>query len=326
MHRCSYFGEVFKQVNSSPDFSWSSNPASADTEIILGEMLRSKIGVSDQFSFRTNGLVKACLSKNDSLLLSEMSSRCKFSQDAKKVVYGGENLAEWKALRLGNITEFRSLSYVDEFGRIVDVVDLEKLIVNDMESGLTPYFVIISLRDSCPEALQKLLLLKKEYKFELFLDLAEMDLNSLEPSNLPIEELNESDYIHLDLSKLSGLSSSFLFCKDRNALSNAFTGTDREYFKTSNAELKSNPRSREFLTDTKYDAHKYNIGFGHETSVFRLFYTVHYLGADGILEWINSLNTVAEYALSNLQGELPKALKLYSMMSLLDASIIEYML
>ena len=66
---------IFKTATSNADFSWSCNPANADTEVILSEMIRTQIGLPNDFGYGYGGLGKFVMNFNEAIVLTLHTSQ-----------------------------------------------------------------------------------------------------------------------------------------------------------------------------------------------------------------------------------------------------------
>lgn len=260
------------------------NPATADAEIIFCERLRRYMGIPDVFSYGNEGLGKIGLNLNDCLLLTMQNSKVSRLNSGNielenLVAYGIDDVKNSKPAKVLGIDVTRETIFKDRFGLKIDFDYLSKTLSQDRSEGLVPFYYAYSPRslETIDEELEKLHELSKEYSFHILLNLANLDLNSLTLKNSP-RHFEKVEYIHCDLSKIGGLSSSVIFFKDRVGLTNSLSIVEREYYRVNYNKGKfSEEHEEKIITEKKYDAHNFAIGFGHKTSLMSLFFSFEYL-------------------------------------------------
>lgn len=130
--------------------------------------------------------------------------------------------------------------------------------------------------------LSQLISLKKKFHFKIFLNLEALGML---PLTQEIENMtalsHQVDFIYLDNSKLTGLTTNAIFMPDRGSLKSSLEIVEKEYYKAKKVPG-SHLNSEDLITTDKYTAHHYNIGFGHTVGVYRLFFCLQLLGEEGL--------------------------------------------
>lgn len=132
-----------------------------------------------------------------------------------------------------NIENIVQVGYSDKFGTVFDFENFKSSLEEGVANGLCPGIVVF--RDGGSEEefeiLKKIVELKKIHKFSIFLDISRQEYLFMLDTSQKYKDISEDiDFINLEMSKLTGLTSGILFSKDREIYKNSFKGTHREYY------------------------------------------------------------------------------------------------
>ena len=284
-------GALHEGAFPSANFDHNSNPAAAEGESLLCEMVRKLVGLHEHYSLKSDGLGKMAVTFNEILLLCYHSTVYAHPQEveAKLVFYTtAQNVGELqKVFSIRNSQHWRKVC-----SNQTDQVQphlfewLKKAIEADVDAKLIPHFLhyrIESLSELDSEHLKKLHELSQKHKIKVLLDATNLGVQALR--ELSFQHV-DADFVAIDLSQLGGPASNIFFLKERFSFREKLINVPMEYLKTysdlvtDNSKVVSKDSKR--VCDVEFTAHDYNIGFGNFVPWERLLLVLRSLGKKGI--------------------------------------------
>ena len=301
-------GHVHEGSLVSANFDYVCNPAAAEGEALVCEMVRKFTGLNEAYSIRAKGLGKMAPVLNEIILVCYHSTiYCQPREAEPKLVFysTGLNLEDIAApLILRNNMHSRQIPSKDSEDRWVDVNKLEECLIADLKVGLVPHFVhfaVRNLEDLSFENLSKLYDLVRDYHLRLMIDLSEVGIQVMQEKAL---ENVVADFVVIDLRQFAGGSSHMFFIQDRFVFRERLINGPQEFLK-SFARL-----TRGITVVSKEDANKtssqefngtdYGIGFSNWVGWERLLILLKAIGKKGIRKHVllqqKNLETLADLA------------------------------
>lgn len=299
-------GGLYELLATSPNFDWMCNPAGADGELITAEMLRTFLGLPDCYSFPKGGLGKFMPHIHEALMLVYHGTS--YTHPVKEtgllVAYGVE-AKHVKPFLFCNCEHVKQTPYKDVFRTHFDTEEFKKIIKKDKELGFMPHFLVIR-----PATIKEL-----HENEKLWIDLAnELELiHFLDLSLLGVQVLKEgilskidSPFVFLDLTEIGHLSSGILFLQDRAAYSANISNPPQEYLnhpEDFKRHLRTGePEVPQKLTDHKFEAHGFNIGFSNFVSWQRILFFLIAKGKKGIQRELDNQTKNVKAIFHKLEG------------------------
>ena len=298
-------GNLYDVATCAPNFDWNCNPAGTDGELLAVEMLRSLVGLATDYSIMQAGLGKFFPHLNEALLLTYHSTTYAKPRDVshKLVAYGVEpSLA--KPFIVRNCDHRRGLPYTESFCADVDFAALRLQVQADLDQGLVPQLLI--LRPAATATLYGQLdqakAVARQFDLILFLDLSRIGVQTLQPGLLSAVD---ADFVFLDLTEISHLSSGVLFLKDREQYAKNIVNPPQEYLQTPKGHqpaMDSTPTdaASKRLTEHEFVPHDFNVGFGNFVAWQRFLFFAMAKGKRGIAQELASqaknVETISEKA------------------------------
>src|SRR3990167_9475821 len=273
------------------NFDYHSNPAAAEGESLVCEMIRKLVGLGEAYSLKSNGLGKIAPTFNEVLLLCYHSTV--YSQPLEKeadlVFYSNVPDIRWiqRALSVRNNLRFNHIER-SEVGKVshTDIQAISAQFDEDRSKQLTPHFLhyfVTDWRDLSESVLKSLQELTLQHKVKLMIDLSGLGIQSLQENKLNDVQ---ADFVVLDLFQFCGTSSHIFFLKERESLKENLVNIPMEYLKTYADLVSQKPaadqQTKSRISDAEFTAHDYNIGFGNFVPWERLLLLLRSLGKKGI--------------------------------------------
>jgi hypothetical protein len=201
------------------------------------------------------------------------------------VVYGLNNAREEKPLKIQNLQHSQKVPYTGHFHERLDFKKFEQQLKKNQSEGLVPFFVVLRPRDfnSIDMELEEYRKIAERFNLTTLLDMSEFDLNPLHSkyTTLQTQDWSFIDYITFNFDKLSGMTSQFIMIKNRESLKNSLLIVEKDYYKVINKEADVAEKD-DLVTEERYDAHHYAIGFGHRVAYFRALFAILAEGEKGL--------------------------------------------
>jgi hypothetical protein len=300
-----FMAEMMDCASGAANFDWSSNPAASDGEIIACEMIRKMSGLKKAYSFSDGGLELFLPHINEALLLCYHSTTYNRGIEAapQLVVYGVNDSLKRKPFQFRNCSHVRATPYTDEFRTSPDFSKLRETILEDINGGLIPHFLICTVTElnTVLRVVEISQMLASEFDMKLFIDLSPLGIQVLSEDCCVSFD---ADFVYLDVSEASHLSSGVLFLQDKNTYEKNIVNPPQEYLKQPDALPGSSPIANTTASiqqaKKKFDAYDFSIGFSNYVSWQKfLFYAVA-KGKKGIREAIDkqksNLNMISKVA------------------------------
>lgn len=295
----------------SANFDYNSNPAAAEGESLVCEMVRKLVGLHEHYSLKSNGLGKIAVTFNEVLLLCYHSTVYVHPQEveAKLVLYTtAQDAGELqKVLSIRNCQHWRKVTTSQTDPVQSNLLErLKESIEADVDAKLIPHFFhyqIQRLSELNSEHLKKLQELTQKHKIKVLLDATNLGVQVLRELSF---QHADADFVAIDLAQLGGPSSNIFFLKERFSFREKLVNVPMEYLKTYSDLVTNTTKTASLdskrVCDVEFTAHDYNIGFGNFVPWERLLLVLRSLGKKGIrmaLEThsknLNSMNSLLKH-------------------------------
>ncbi|XP_004207749.3 aromatic-L-amino-acid decarboxylase [Hydra vulgaris] len=284
----SLVADILVNALSAPGFSWMSMPVSTELEMIMMNWIADLIGLPEQFKFSANssggGVIQGFAS--DATYFTLLLARTRITGNnsgenilSKLVMYTSDqaNSSVIKAALLAGV----KLHYVDTDEMFtLNGESLEKVVKQDRENGLIPFYLCATLGTtaSCAfDNLQKLGPICNKEKIWLHVDAAYAGSSFVCEENrhfMAGVELADSFNFNLHKWMLVNMDCSALWMKDKNEVNNAFN-VDPVYLKVlSGNEM---PQYRQW-----------QIPLGRRFRSLKVWFTLRLYGQNGIQNYIRN--------------------------------------
>ncbi|XP_065660700.1 aromatic-L-amino-acid decarboxylase [Hydra vulgaris] len=284
----SLVADILVNALSAPGFSWMSMPVSTELEMIMMNWIADLIGLPEQFKFSANssggGVIQGFAS--DATYFTLLLARARVTENnlcqnilSKLVMYTSDqaNSSVIKAALLAGV----KLHYVDTDEMFaLNGESLEKIIKQDRENGLIPFYLCATLGTtaSCAfDNLQKLGPICNKEKIWLHVDAAYAGSSFVCEENrhfMAGVELADSFNFNLHKWMLVNMDCSALWMKDKNEVNNAFN-VDPIYLKVSSGT--EMPQYRQW-----------QIPLGRRFRSLKIWFTLRLYGQNGIQNHIRN--------------------------------------
>ena len=215
------FGDMFNVINNSPNFSYATSPAWTELENIMVDWSVKGLGLPEHFLLKNSGGGIIQNSASEALFNSVHAAKYKKRKELgiemdnpavlKFVGYFGEGSFAGieKALSVKDIFHRRSIPYIynqEKLNYELDVDKFEKMVEEDVEKGLVPFWAGFSYGNSFCAAIdlsQRAIEICKKHKMWINVDAAWLGSTWISERYRPAPELLESiDSIDINFSKL----------------------------------------------------------------------------------------------------------------------------